>query len=865
MRCLFCGKRLALLRKLTDGEFCSTAHRKRYLEEEQKLALARLIDEQNRPGKRRAAAEPARPASADRRVQEVAGFRTQQPAARFKPFSPVAPPSDLHESVSPQFAERQGQSPVFSKALPVVGGPVLECAGAPTHRHPVSSSTPDPEPSSSVAVCLGLAGATVLAVSPLTPAELVVLEPASGVKDSRRLGRRRKKTSVFLKQLSPVSPRAVELGPAQPVAVPPLASAPVLRASDPAAKVAPPVSAGVVPAVALKEPESGELRTTGIAVGRTKDAERIEAIERLAPEAAWRLRAAAPGGPAVMTISPAGEKPEIPPRCPVPPLRISAPAPSAAPGPMRSEPAPSGSWRRLPDAADAGPLPGCVSAFLAPPERRGGVWKPETARTGPVRVEPRAVPLSMRLEAHPAPTGFSGRVAWMPVPGLGAAAFRGRTSARCAAVKPLPCRIETRLGMVAPIPSTAPVRLPARPGRLESAIRPCLPFLRVAVQADPLPGTLMAAAEVRFEPLALSPWQEVRRPVPSWLRSQAVGNELLEPRVHLGARRPAPWSPAPPLATSFATRPLSPRVRMQTVQEKRRAVQLPQAPKPASAPSRHVRLWKAAPHFWKNAPADLKWISVALPAILLVTLISAVGWLPSKQAQAPRSGESARSGSFESAVHQRWALVQQNIAERAAINLQDDFRSGLAEWEGLGNWAKDWQYDPAGFILTGDLALYRPSRDLTDYRFEFLGQIDRKSLNWVFRAADHKNYYAMKIVLLKSAPLPTATLLRYAVIDGKPERPVQTRLPLSVRSDMFYRVRVDVRDQDFTTTVQGQIVDFWSDRRLGRGGVGFFSEKGERARLRWMEVSHQYDTLGRLCALLAPYNMQSGNGSLSRQ
>jgi hypothetical protein len=87
---------------------------------------------------------------------------------------------------------------------------------------------------------------------------------------------------------------------------------------------------------------------------------------------------------------------------------------------------------------------------------------------------------------------------------------------------------------------------------------------------------------------------------------------------------------------------------------------------------------------------------------------------------------------------------------------------------------------------------------------------------------------------------------------------------MPVRTDMFYRVRVDVRDQNFTTTVQGQVVDFWSDDRLSRGGVGFFSEKGERARLRWMEVSHQYDALGRLCALLAPYSIQSGNGSLNR-
>ena len=70
MRCLFCGKRLALLRKLTDGEFCSTAHRKRYLEEEQKLALARLIEEQHRSGQRRAS-ESVPEAGAEAHVQEL--------------------------------------------------------------------------------------------------------------------------------------------------------------------------------------------------------------------------------------------------------------------------------------------------------------------------------------------------------------------------------------------------------------------------------------------------------------------------------------------------------------------------------------------------------------------------------------------------------------------------------------------------------------------------------------------------------------------------------------------------------------------------------------------------------------------------
>ncbi len=50
MRCLYCGKELALLKRLTGGaEFCSDAHRKRYQEEFNDLALSRLLQTQSPP------------------------------------------------------------------------------------------------------------------------------------------------------------------------------------------------------------------------------------------------------------------------------------------------------------------------------------------------------------------------------------------------------------------------------------------------------------------------------------------------------------------------------------------------------------------------------------------------------------------------------------------------------------------------------------------------------------------------------------------------------------------------------------------------------------------------------------------------
>src|ERR1041385_8419072 len=44
MQCLFCGKELALLKRLRGGgEFCSEAHRKEYQDQYEQLALARLL------------------------------------------------------------------------------------------------------------------------------------------------------------------------------------------------------------------------------------------------------------------------------------------------------------------------------------------------------------------------------------------------------------------------------------------------------------------------------------------------------------------------------------------------------------------------------------------------------------------------------------------------------------------------------------------------------------------------------------------------------------------------------------------------------------------------------------------------------
>jgi hypothetical protein len=131
----------------------------------------------------------------------------------------------------------------------------------------------------------------------------------------------------------------------------------------------------------------------------------------------------------------------------------------------------------------------------------------------------------------------------------------------------------------------------------------------------------------------------------------------------------------------------------------------------------------------------------------------------------------------------------------------------------------------------------------------------------VVRAADFDNYYVIKLVVLKPGPMPTIGITRYAVIHGKPQDRVDTVAPINALTDMLYRVNLNVRDDTFLLTLQGKVVDNWTESRLPTGGVGFFSQQGEESRLRWLQITHQYDMLGRLCAYLAPYNIPTTNGS----
>ena len=188
-------------------------------------------------------------------------------------------------------------------------------------------------------------------------------------------------------------------------------------------------------------------------------------------------------------------------------------------------------------------------------------------------------------------------------------------------------------------------------------------------------------------------------------------------------------------------------------------------------------------------------------------------------------------------------LIQSN----ASGTLRDDFHAGLTGWEGFRSSGSDWNLG-GGEVRPVSLRLWKPSTSLSNYELEFMGQIDHKSMDWAFRAADLHNYYATKLVMTRPGPLPNAGLVRFVVLDGRERERVELPLPLTLERGVDYKVRVSVRGNRFLTSVNGQLISSWMDNSISRGGVGFFSEDGESSVLKWVSVSERDSFIARIAS-----------------
>jgi hypothetical protein len=198
-----------------------------------------------------------------------------------------------------------------------------------------------------------------------------------------------------------------------------------------------------------------------------------------------------------------------------------------------------------------------------------------------------------------------------------------------------------------------------------------------------------------------------------------------------------------------------------------------------------------------------------------------------------------------------WEVLRQDVSKRAQVDLFDDFSQGLDSWQSGEKLASTWSYDKNGFVNPGALSFYEPSLHLANYDLDALVQIESKGLGIVFRAASPRAYQVARLVVEGSGPMPSLAVERYTVISGYATPSVRTPYPERFRTDTLYRLHLEVRGDAFALYVQGNLMAYWSDTRLKAGGVGLFCSRGEHARVAWIRVSHNTDSLGKMCSLLS--------------
>ncbi len=215
--------------------------------------------------------------------------------------------------------------------------------------------------------------------------------------------------------------------------------------------------------------------------------------------------------------------------------------------------------------------------------------------------------------------------------------------------------------------------------------------------------------------------------------------------------------------------------------------------------------------------------------LVIVLIIFVVLVAPPSRSPAPVTRVRPRSFSL-------LEKIQKMIPGAPSFDIRDDFQADLSDWVGdLGD-LKDWT-SYGGKIKLGHLRLWKPTLNLANYQMVFQAQIESNAMGWAFRAKDLDNYYAAKIAIPGASGPSRPEIVRYVVVAGKKTQRIRLPLPMTIHANVPYKVRVRVKNNHFSTTINGQVVDTWTDSRYKKGGVGFFSEPGDRALVSWVRVT----------------------------
>jgi hypothetical protein len=449
-----------------------------------------------------------------------------------------------------------------------------------------------------------------------------------------------------------------------------------------------------------------------------------------------------------------------------------------------------------------------------------------------------------------------------------------------AAIPAIQREVALQLAPASVVPAAAPLErllVASSAHRMAVPKEPCMqPF---ALQSKPInrsPGfdapRLAPAASIPPSAVAGSiaarPFREIDAAAALESAPSRIGFALPEPGLlpmeyHSHRLRSAPFSQPEWMSVQFV--PVPPRFALAAAFDK--APEVATAPKPIDLDSEASNILNM-PASKAEPSAVLLAFKIAAAILLAVTLWFGVGAMRGNRTDVARQdgaagsavspadsvavAETAPEAVTQPAPKGFFASIRHSLAERASLQITDNFRGSMANWAPRGAKSPEgWSHHAEGYIQSGALALFHPSLKFTDYHLDFFGQIEQKSLGWTVRAKDEKNYHAMKVSVVEAGLRPFVALVQYDVIDGKPGQRFQTPLTVMVHNNRPMQVAVDVVGNRFVTSIDGEEVDTFNDGALASGGVGFFSDAGEHARLYWMRVSRNDDWLGHVCAFLS--------------
>jgi hypothetical protein len=837
MRCLYCGKELALLKRLRGGgEFCSDAHKQSYQEEYNRLGLSRLLQARSRADESKGAQKPpAAPvgpvAVAEQLVEETiaeieeTAVQVEEVVIEAAPPPPIAPAviAAPPEPPPPAMAGFAMETPSLS--APPEPVPYLEPW---RFDEPTAPTSPPPAPA------WHLEGPYVeRQFFTLPSAEMVPLEMQPGVCESSY--------PVMDTSVTPLESGAPGVHLSMPLAV--TSSHEFERGGSIAIEILPRPSesscyASLNGAVDFSYPVGVQvfdlldldLSPAGIAYP-------AEECDVTVPES-WTNGIISDGPidiivPAIPRDPPAPELPVEPATVPppvatprtalealsklhqdmrqreeakpaAPPAEAPLPATGAAPlTPQETLPAPP---EPSPLAAELVAIP--VKSF-APP-KAGPVIDVSALLTNGHPLLPRLKALPLRPKVAPAPRGFSQQPKTAPAQTARPQTTLVQTTAAQTAAK-------------SPQGSTPPVAAPPKPPAVDKPAQP--PQTSKSTPAGEKPKTPQPQ---QAQPPQVKKPAQPAEPAPAKESAPATPAQAVQqPKETAKPAKPEQITKPVPVKTA----PSAP-----TPQPSQTPKSQPAAATLASPPAKSEPVQKAPAA--KNEPAEKPKATSA-----------GSGLAASADHTVPNFGAVVNTSIFGSlklklgiaaliAVASIGVYFQVTGKARASASQAKTSDVGMSIMVGEGGWVENWAGDPIGQHGGREITIYRPSLKLSDYRFEFQGQIDTKSIGWIFRAADPDNYYAMKLQLV-SPELPlTVVLYKYMVLKGRQVQVGRVPIDVPVKNDTVFSIRVDVRGPKFNTYVQGQPVDVWTDDQLRSGGVGFLNERSERGKVKSVSLSY---------------------------